>query len=201
MARGPAPPATRRARAPVVQWGQFDGPAVVLDDGLRVDQTESDAVPLGRHERIEETTGDLRSDAFAVVAQVDDDTPSISREYPCDAQPAAVGHGVRGIDDEIEQRLPKTLDVEEHWRQVWIHPRFDENLPVRHLRVQVPQQFVNHLVQARPLQFQCPRTRELEQAAHNRLHLIDVVQHGPEQRLVLAVLFEPRSQQLRLHLD
>src|ERR1700730_3000003 len=50
---------------------QLDGAVVALHDRLRVYQPKTHAVPLGRHERIEDALANLRIDSGAGVADVE----------------------------------------------------------------------------------------------------------------------------------
>lgn len=110
------------------------------------DQAEPDAVPLGRHEGIEQAIDRGWIDPDAIVAHLDDGRRAAGMRS--DGQVAAARHGVRGADDDVQQRALETFRVDRHqWKGVReVH--VDHDLTIRELQRQLLDDVSDDVVQA-----------------------------------------------------
>ena len=81
----------------------------------------------------------------------------------------AVGHRLLGVEDQVQQRLPKRLAVEHHARQLGIEIAHDLDARLLGLGREELEHVVDLVVQVRRLQMQPPHLGEVEKIVEQRL--------------------------------
>src|SRR6185312_8683077 len=81
-----------------------------LQDSVRHGEADAAALALGGEVEVEDAVANFAGDSFAVVLDFEDGCAGVLGE--ADGKLASVGHGLRAVDDDVEQGLPDKIGID-----------------------------------------------------------------------------------------